>query len=218
VVRSGSPGQDAQVSTSVRTYGGKSAAERTVERRGRLVQATIALLAAYGEAGTTMTAICARAGLTERYFYESFPHREDALLAALDHVSECITTVTLEAIETTPGSPEERVHAVMAAFVDLVSREPALGLVATVQSSATARLRARRRELIGEFADLVAHEAAELYGEQAWPADRARVQGMVYIAGFAELVGSWLTGEVELTADQLTTTAGDLFHSLGRRP
>ena len=40
---------------------------------------------------------------------------------------------------------------------------------------------------------------------------------MVYIAGFAELVGAWLTGEVDLSADQLTATASDLFHSLSRR-
>lgn len=206
------------MSASVRSYGGRSGEERAQDRRARLVGATMSLLAAHGEAGTTMTAICAEAGLTERYFYESFPHREDALLAALDHVCERIARITRAAIEATPGSPEERVHAVMAAFVGLVSREPTLGMVATVQSSATPRLRARRHELIGTFADLVAREAAELYGEQAWPAERARLQGMVYIAGFAELVGSWLTGEVELSAEQLTATASDLFHSLSRRP
>ena len=206
------------MSTSVRSYGGKSAVERARERRTRLVDATVALLAAHGETGTTMTAICARAGLTERYFYESFPQREDALLAALEHVCDVIARTTLGAIEATPGSPEERVHAVMAAFVGLVSGDPALGLVATVHSSATPRMRARRHELIGAFADLVAQEAAELYGDRAWPADRARLQGIVYIAGFAELVGAWLTGEVDLTSDQLTATASDLFHSLSRRP
>ncbi|MCW2846124.1 MAG: TetR family transcriptional regulator [Marmoricola sp.] len=206
------------MSTPVRSYGGKTAQERAQDRRERLVDATIALLAEHGEAGTTMTAICARAGLTERYFYESFAHREDALLAALDHVSAQIAAAAQGVIEQTPGSPEERVHAVMASFVDLVSRDPALGLVAVVHSSATPSLRARRHELIGTFADLVAHEAAVLYGEDAWPADRARLQGLVYIAGFAELVASWLTGEVTLTAEQLTSTASDLFVSLSRRP
>ncbi len=206
------------MSTPVRSYGGKSAKERTTDRRGRLVEATIALLAEHGEAGTTMTAICARAGLTERYFYESFPQREDALLAALDHVSDQIAAAAARVIEGTPGPPEERVHAVMASFVDLVSRQPALGLVAVVHSSATPSLRARRRELIGTFADLVAAEAAVLYGEDAWPVERARLQGLVYIAGFAELVAAWLTGEVELSAEQLAETAGDLFVSLSRRP
>ncbi|MET0997244.1 MAG: TetR/AcrR family transcriptional regulator [Marmoricola sp.] len=201
----------------VRSYGGRTAQERARDRRARLVAATVALLAEHGEAGTTMTAICARAGLTERYFYESFTHREDALLAALDDVSTRIATAADRVLTETSGSPEERVRAVMAAFVDLISRERAVGLVAVVHSSATPSLRARRHELIGSFADIVAREAATLYGEQAWPPDRARVHGLVYIAGFAELVAAWLTGEVELTPEQLTETASDLFASLTRR-
>lgn len=206
------------VGAPVRSYGGRTAEERARDRRASLVTATVALLAEHGEAGTTMTAICAQAGLTERYFYESFAHREDALLAALDDVSTRIASAAEHVLAETSGSPEERVHAVMAAFVDLVSRERAVGLVAVVHSSATPSLRARRHELIGSFSDLVAREAATLYGEQAWPPGRARVHGLVYVAGFAELVAAWLTGEVELTTEQLTATASDLFASLTRRP
>ncbi len=205
------------VSTSVRSYGGKSAEQRSQERRLRLVEATVTLLAEQGEAGTTMTAICARAGLTERYFYESFAQREDALLAALDHVGEQIASEAVRVVAETPGSADERVHAVMASFVELVTRRPEVGLVAVVHSSATPRLRTRRHELLGSFADLVATEAAGLYGEDAWPADRARLHGLVYVAGLAELVAAWLTGEVDLTGDQLTETASDLFASLSRR-
>ena len=165
-----------------------------------------------------MTAICARAGLTERYFYESFAHREDALLAALDHVSHQIAAAAVRILDGTSGSPDERVHAVMASFVDLISRQPALGLVAVVHSSATPSLRARRHELIGTFADLAAHEGAALFGEAAWPAERARLHGLVYIAGFAELVAAWLTGEVELSAEELTATASDLFVAISHQP
>jgi AcrR family transcriptional regulator len=206
------------VGTPVRSYGGKTAEQRAQDRRRRLVTATIELLDEHGEAGTTMTAICARAGLTERYFYESFTHRDDALLAALDHVSTEIAAAAVGVLDRTSGSPEDRVHAVMASFVDLVSRQPALGLVAVVHSSATPTLRARRHELIRTFAELVAHEASTLYGEDAWPADRARLQGLVYIAGFAELVAAWLTDEVDMTPEELTATARDLFVTLSRRP
>src|SRR4051812_40220917 len=76
------------VSGTERSYGGKTAAERVAERRARLVAATIDVLATSGEAHATMTAVCAAAGLTERYFYESFESLEDALLAALDSVCD----------------------------------------------------------------------------------------------------------------------------------
>jgi len=105
------------VSAPVRSYGGKSAEERAEDRRLRLVEATITVLAEHGGA-TTMTAICAEAGLTERYFYESFAHRDDALLAALDAVCEEIATRAQATLEESTGTPEERVHAMMAWFVD----------------------------------------------------------------------------------------------------
>ena len=204
------------VGAPVRSYGGRSAEERAEDRRARLVEASVTVLADQG-AATTMTAICAEAGLTERYFYESFAHRDDALLAALDSVCEEIAARALATLEQSSGSPEQRVHAMMAWFVDWVGRERDRGLVAVVQASATPRLRARRHELLGTFAELVAHESTRLYGEHAWPPERARLQGLVYIAGFAELVAAWLLGEIDLTAEELTTTASDLFLALSRR-
>jgi AcrR family transcriptional regulator len=205
------------VGAPVRSYGGKSAQERAEDRRKRLVEATITVLAEHG-AATTMTAICAEAGLTERYFYESFAHRDDALLAALDAVCEEIAARALAALERSSGTPPERVHAMLAWFVEWVGRERDRGLVAVVQASATPRLRARRHELLGTFADLVAQESTRLYGEHAWPPDRARLHGLVYIAGFAELIAAWLLDEIDLTSAELATTAGDLFLALSRRP
>ena len=205
------------VGAPVRSYGGKSAEERAEDRRVRLVEATISVLAEHG-AAATMTAICAEAGLTERYFYESFAHRDDALQAALDAVCEEIAAGATATLEGSTGTPEQRVHAMTAWFVDWIGRERDRGLVAVVQASATPRLRARRHELLGTFADLVALESTRLYGEHAWPPDRARLHGLVYIAGFAELLAAWLLEEIELTGDELATTASDLFLALSRRP
>ncbi len=206
------------VASSERSYGGKSAEQRVRERRRRLVEATVRVLAERGEARTTMTAICAEAGLTERYFYESFARREDAMLAALDHVCDRIAADAVQVLEGTPGPPDARVHAVMTSFVDLVEHDPALGMVAVVHSAATPELRARRHELVGVFADLVAREAEELYGDRAWPRERARTHGLVWIAGFAELLAAWLTGELQVERDELIQVAGDLFAAVSRRP
>lgn len=205
------------MSGTERSYGGKTAAERVSERRRRLVAATIDVLAVSGEAHATMTAICSSAGLTERYFYESFASLDDAMLAALDSVCDEILELATHVIAETPGSPEVRVHAVMEAFVKLVSSEPAKVQVAVIHASANPRLRARRSELLTTFADFVAREAAELYGDAAWPVARARVHGLVYIAGFAELVASWLNGDVSLTDAELVETAEGLFAALSRR-
>lgn len=205
------------MSATERSYGGKTATERASERRRRLVAGTVDVLSANGEAHATMTAICSSAGLTERYFYESFGGLDDALLAALDSVCEEIMNLAALVITKTPGSPDVRVHAVMKTFVAFVVAEPAKVRVAVIHASANPRLRARRSELLTAFADFVAREAAELYGDEAWPGEQARIHGLVYIAGFSELVAAWLNGDVSLTPDELVETAGRLFAALSRR-
>jgi len=209
--------QDVGVSEVARSYGGKSADERVTARRARLVDATISLLAANGEARTTMTAVCAEAGLTERYFYESFGSRDDALIAALDTVNEEVASTALDAIAASSGEPEDRVRATIGAVVDLAIAKPDRVRVAVIESNANAVLRARRHELLNSFAGLVAAEAHGLFGDEIWPAPRDHVQGMIFIAGLAELVASWLLGEVELTRDELVATASDSLVALMRR-
>lgn len=204
--------------TSERSYGGRTAPERAAERRQRLVDATVEVFAECGEARATMTAVCQAAGLTERYFYESFHHLDDALLAALDSVCDEIITLTTSTVEQSTGPAEARVHAVMSAFVTFVERSPAKARVAVTHSNANPRLRARRHELILVLADVVAREATRLYGDAAWPAERARLFGLVYVAGFAELLSTWLDGEVGLSAAELVDTAADLFAALSRQP
>jgi hypothetical protein len=105
----------------------------------------------------------------------------------------------------------------MQSFVEMVTTSPDKIRVAVLHSSANPLLRGRRNELISVFADFVAREADELYGDQTWPAERARLYGVVYIAGFAELIGSWLNGDVEQSPTELVETATDLFTSLFRR-
>lgn len=68
--------------TSTRTYGGLSEAERVIERRERFLEAGLDIFGTLGIRGATVRALCKAAGLTERYFYESFADT-DALFCAV---------------------------------------------------------------------------------------------------------------------------------------
>src|ERR1700712_610595 len=63
-----------------RAYGGVAMEERVAARRARFVEAGFELFGTQGFRGSTVRGICAAAGLTDRYFYESFATLE-ALLA-----------------------------------------------------------------------------------------------------------------------------------------
>ncbi len=68
--------------TAGRPYRGESAEARRATRRTRLCDATLAEL---GEGGVpTVRAICRRAELTPRYFYEAFADLDAALSALVD--------------------------------------------------------------------------------------------------------------------------------------
>ena len=63
-----------------RAYAGVALEERVATRRARFIEAGIELFGTQGFRGATVRGICAAAGLTDRYFYESFASLE-ALLA-----------------------------------------------------------------------------------------------------------------------------------------
>jgi AcrR family transcriptional regulator len=65
-----------------RRYSGQSFESRQADRRARLVDAALEVAGRAGMEGLSVAAICAEAGLTARYFYESFPSREAIFVEA----------------------------------------------------------------------------------------------------------------------------------------
>lgn len=112
-----------------RLYGGQSQEARVAERREKLMQAAAKL---YGQAGTTgvsVTAICAEAGLTPRYFYESFAGREELLLAVFRAVCEDLVADVTAAIDA--RAPAE---SALTAFFQLLADHPDLARVFLVET------------------------------------------------------------------------------------
>jgi AcrR family transcriptional regulator len=64
-----------------RVYGGVDASLREEDRRKRLIEAGLEAFGTRGYARANIKTICGLAGLTERYFYESFKSKEELLLA-----------------------------------------------------------------------------------------------------------------------------------------
>ncbi len=102
--------------------------DRQALRRDDLVNAGTALLG--GESGPALTvrAVCKAAGLTERYFYESFADRDEFVRAVYDDV--CGRAVSALTSSTTARDAVERFVALM---VDDPTRGRVLLLAPTVE-------------------------------------------------------------------------------------
>lgn len=77
----GKPAPRAKAADQGRRYRGVSEEVRRAERRQRFIEAGLEVFGVRGYHSSTVRSICASAGLTERYFYESFENSEDLLCA-----------------------------------------------------------------------------------------------------------------------------------------
>ena len=80
-----------------RIWGARTGDERRAERRERIIRAAIKVYGQHGYHRASVKAICLEAGLTERYFYESFVNNEDLL-------RHCFLAVELDLIRRNPDT------------------------------------------------------------------------------------------------------------------
>ena len=111
-------------STATRRYRGSSAAERRAARRDALILAAVRVYGERGYRSATVKAVCDEAGLTERYFYESFANSEALLVASYRAVTGVLLKALEEVGEGTEGSPAERVRAILARYFQALQNDP----------------------------------------------------------------------------------------------
>lgn len=197
--------------STTRPYRGVSAEDRRAERRARLLAAGLDLLGTVGWEQTTMTAVCGRAKLTERYFYEQFSGRDELLLAVVDQVADEARVVIGEALADAPQRPRAAATAMITAFVEFITDDPRKGRAALVESAAADPLRGRRHELLREFAHLLVAKAHTLFGDRAPAPPRDEINALLFVGGLAELLTAWLGDEVAATRADIIAAATDQF-------
>lgn len=87
--------------------------DRQALRRGELIAAGVPLLGSENGPALTVRAVCRDAGLTERYFYESFGDRDEFVRAVYDDVCNRAMAALMSA-----GTPREAVERFVALMVD----------------------------------------------------------------------------------------------------
>ena len=199
------------MASSTRTYRGVSAEDRRADRRERLLEAGLDLLGNEGWSGTTVRGVCARAGLTERYFYESFPDREALLLAVFDEIIGEATRVVLEAVEAAPHHARAKSRAAIAAFVELLTADPRKGRTAFVEAMGSEALMQRRLQTLRGFAQLIAAQGRAFYGNSAVGREDAELTAFVLVGGLAETLIAWLRGELEVSRERLVDHCAEVF-------
>ena len=107
-----------------RLYRGARIEERRAERRSQLIDAAIKVYGEVGYRNATVKAVCEKAKLTERYFYESFDNSEALLIAAYAHVTAELHEEMAKAGEPFVDDDVARVTAVLRIYFVCLRQQP----------------------------------------------------------------------------------------------
>jgi AcrR family transcriptional regulator len=187
-----------------RPYRGVTADERRSQRRTAMVEAGLEVFGTIGYAAASVDAVCAQAGLTKRYFYESFDSLETLLVAVYDEATSRVRTQVQAVLETEAG--QGAVPAALAgvgAFLQALDEDRRLA-------------RAMFREVLGVSERV---DRAYLSGSSDWEVLIALVTSDISITGVepdalvaagwglvAGLTLRWVMADFREPVDQLITT------------
>jgi AcrR family transcriptional regulator len=195
----------------VRPYGGVEARERIAQRRNRLLEAGLELLCGAEDAGElTVRAICREAGVSARYFYESFTDKDELVAAVFDWVIADIAATTQAAVSAAP--PKEQSRAGMANIVRTIAGDPRIGRLLFSSHLANAVLARKRVEAGALMAALSGQQAIDSLGVR--DNDRVKATAHFVVGGVVQTISAWLAGDVELEPDQLVEQLASTLNAL----
>lgn len=139
-----------------RTYGGLSESERIIERRERFLDAGLEVFGTVGLRGATVRILCRTAGLTERYFYESFADMEALFCAVYEKQSAAFYTIFVAEMPRLPDDMESRIHASLDIYFTVMRNDRVVRVLLVEPMAGSERVAAMHHASIRRYADFAA--------------------------------------------------------------
>jgi AcrR family transcriptional regulator len=191
----------------VRPYRGVQASARLAQRRHRFIEAGLDLLGGQTDPDElTVRAICARSGLSARYFYESFTDKVRFAEAVIDSVVARLAATTQAAVAMAP--PAERTRAGFTNLIGAIAEDPRVGRLLFGPHVSKTALRKRTQlftALSGE------HIQAAL---RVGVSDRLTATANFVVGGVRQAITAWLGGEVQLSVAEFVDLLVDIVDHL----
>ncbi|MVU78512.1 TetR family transcriptional regulator [Nocardia sp. ET3-3] len=179
-----------------RIWGGTTLTERREARRAALLEAALDLIGESGAGAVTMRAVCRRAGLTDRYFYESFASRDELLDVLYRQIAEeFLDPMTAFAV----GDDPDRDRALSEALVDKVLEDPRKSRLFLVEPYSSTGLGQTTIAVMPTFTRLIQDH---LFAHVQDPV-RRRLAAVTMASGNAGMFSAWLNGTLRATREQI---------------
>lgn len=175
----------------VRPWRGVAADDRRAQRRAQLLAATLDVVGESGVESVTVDAVVSGAGLSKRYFYESFAGRDEILVAVLDELMAIIRD-RLTVVLHDELSAEERVGQTVATLARALAEDTRAARV-FAEAGRVSALEHRRHEAFDEFAQLLVEGIFDAADEP-----RVGATALFIVAGTTEVLSRWLGGGLSM--------------------
>jgi AcrR family transcriptional regulator len=162
--------------------------DRQALRRDELIAAGVHLLGGEGGPAVTVRAVCREAGLTERYFYESFSDRDEFVRAVYDDV--CTRAMSALMSATTPREAVEQ-------FVALMVDDPVRGRVLLLAPAVEPVLVRSGAEWMPSFIELLQRKLTQISDPV-----RQKMMATSLIGGLTALFTAYLDGRLAASRKQ----------------
>src|SRR3984957_19503979 len=171
-------------------FKGISADDRRVGRRERLVRAAFEIAGTEGAGALGVGRVCQAAGLTKRYFYESFATLADLQSAVVDHAIQVMSERVHPFRPARPGAPPQ---AWLEAFVGALVDDESLARVLLTETHGGA-LSPFRHQII----DVAVAGMAPAGSNESQADLRARLVAYAQIGTLSELCLAWHKGHLNM--------------------
>lgn len=212
------PAASATTTPSVRRkYAGKDAKTRQAERRRKLVQAGMTLFGRDGFANTSIDALCAQAGLTKRYFYESFASSEDLLTETYRVATQDLMDALMKAASPHLSDSRALVHSGVAEVFRFVRSQPHKARLIMIEAtSVRSQLGRVYGKSYGAFVELLVNFTKPFLGKDA-PSDTVlAVMARGAVGAIIHLCQAWLVNDCQQPMEELVEGVQRIFGGMGR--
>ncbi|GAA6154049.1 TetR/AcrR family transcriptional regulator [Pseudoteredinibacter isoporae] len=199
-----------------RSYKGLNTSERKALRRTQLMKAGIDVMGSKGYASCSCKMICNQAGLTERYFYQSFANREALLQTIYQEHSERIMALISEAVMN--GETDQlalRVELGLRAFYQDMRENPKIARILYIETSGVSP---EMDDLVAStthgFAIMFIELLQHYYPDKHLGVDDAELVAIGLVGGVNAILVHWLLSNFEMPLESVLQSASFMFKSV----
>lgn len=193
----------------VRPWRGVSPEQRVAERRERLLAAALEVFTSRGYAAARVSDVCAQAGLTQRYFYESFADKETALVVLAQEIVADFVTAAGPWLEGAAGGSDDAIDELARAVVRSLTDDPRRARILFVEVvGVSPALEDIRRTVIAGLVEVTRTAVAGAYGDWARASLEIELIARSLVGAAQELLIAYIRGELPITQDELAEHVG----------